>query len=620
MPTYERQVRRNVMPAPNINQEAFGGGVSRAKMGMAQAGQGLINELQRQMVERKERQNDVELNQALNDFQAEVNQMLNDPDEGLFNTRKAHSAAGVTDEVGQKLQELRKKYLGGLTGGEYQINAYNQRADAYENNYINMVSKYEANENENAFKLTEQSANEADATIIRMNATNDEIVNKQMEVAKSRIIASCVTRGLNEAGTKHEVQQYEGQMAANRIIALTENDEVSKARQVLQEQRERIALYNPDAVVQLERVVRDGEVREQSRLVYAAVKEYKMTDGIPDVAKVDSYIDKLDGYNDDEKAKLKDLVKGQMSNDYAASRQRIHANDRQFTNDVYDHYWGGGSFEKAMEVVDKMSRDDTDKASKRQFVYSLYGLNEDGTPKTHKKESNSEVYLDLWTRQQLGDEVTDQEINMFHKQELLSDTHFIELRKGNVKGEAGQQDVARKNAIDRVKAEFSPKSDKEASKFLSAFATAIEKINDPNQVYAVGKEMSEKREKSGIGWFEGIFTGAGREAKREYKRKGKYNYTAEYVEYGDKRLLKTELGEIMGQELTYHFRNNMTEMAALGMNVGGDVAELREGGAVNNAMKFLAARKIAVTENNLRTLLDRYPDGKVPVDLEVMYE
>jgi lysozyme family protein len=245
IPIYERQIG----PAPlqgarlrnSAGPDAYGAGIGRA-----------VEDFGAHLRAKAYEFEDASTLEALNKFQREVEEHLNDPQKGVYNTRLGSKAFGVADDVDSYIDNLAWTYASKLSSPRARNNFNTRAAEFRDRQYLSNM-KWES------AKIDEYKNAEADASIatdmdvIANHYGDDEIV----DAARGRIYQAgeLKTRNLGPDARTRWFAEIDNRIHAARFGAMIEQD-LPMAREWFETNKDG---FNPEARAKAEAMLDNYE-------------------------------------------------------------------------------------------------------------------------------------------------------------------------------------------------------------------------------------------------------------------------------------------------------------------------------------------------------------------------
>lgn len=600
MPTVPRyddpQVQESGLPGVRVQTdaplEAFGGGQSTSQA--AAATQGLADTTERIAgIEKKKADNavfiaaDKQASDLETGLQMQVMQM------------KGQNAGQAPDFVAKQWDKGTQDILKGLSNEDQRSAVSRSLATRWDSLNKN-VQVHVATEAQNYFNDEVQGHLESSRNAAVLNAGDDSRVG--LEVARQTAV---MQDWANHNGIPKDSDFFKAKLAdtlssthSSVIQARLDADQPDLAKQYFDQNKSSMSAQD---IVRTQKLLENSETLSQAKGIWSQVQGFKLSDGSPDEAKMEATVNSMSGISDDRKQKVLEFVKARAGEQFMNDRRQDAANERSFMNDLVQAKQNGQPLDQAIKLADKYSKDDYDQSVKEAAIKKMYAPPDETDPHT---------YMDLYDRIQNNTASKKDVDNAFMQGKLkLSDWEGLskEQSKVQMEGVAPAQKMIWQQIKEEASASISDKKD------LATYLTAVQQESrgkTPDEMYKISKDILKKDPKTQttIPWVNWTFGG-----QAQYKsdvQKSSANSIAmgtfqqdvgpdvaakiaQGIQLNDKRITNVEPAHI----------------EAFAQELGG-YDKIQPGAPAYNAIQSLIKHNKAVIPASIKTMLNKYPDGK----------
>ncbi len=122
----------------------------------------------------------------------------------------------------------------------------------------------------------------------------------------------------------------------------------------------------------VEKSLEDGKVLTLGKEAYASMGGFKLSNGAPDLARMESSIESNPNYGDREREKILTFVKAKAGDDWRNKLAQDNARDETFKNSAINAKKNGQPLEQSLLLAGKYSDGSYNQAVKEDFVRALY--------------------------------------------------------------------------------------------------------------------------------------------------------------------------------------------------------------------------------------------------------
>jgi hypothetical protein len=379
VPVYQPQVQTRtetaIQPVEAAPVEAaFGANVQAATERLGEQVQKTGSVLGNRVIEMQQREDDKALLQTQAAFQADLQNTLNNPETDENGRPKGYlqrnlaSAQGSTIEFDQLAPQLKQKYMQMAKGPAMQLEL-DKALSTHLMTARDQVSKNEGNQLDADFKQTAaatldaipgQAARLEDpvhvADFIKVGQSNADIIYKRLGYSPQQI--------------EFAKEKLAGEALKAAVAGNLETSPV-KARAILEANKGLIPNNIDNIQTTLDKQIDGKIIHDQELAVWDQVKGRRLSNGMIDIEAGQKYVNALT-VSAERKQQLMTSVRSMASVADTEMKQKIEANDRDFTNSLISAQSKGLPYQDALILAAKHGRDATDIAQKQKDVTDLY--------------------------------------------------------------------------------------------------------------------------------------------------------------------------------------------------------------------------------------------------------
>lgn len=487
--------------------------------------------------------------------------------------RELGSAKDTSQEFDKVSQELLSKYTESMN--DFEKKKFLDSSANYLMNTSESIYKHEQNEMQKDFEENHK-------------ASISSLIDRSIDYSSVQAVKS----DLNLALTKNEEfgklkgmgKESLDQMKRNTVDAFANasvmkkiESSASEARTYLESMKDQM---NESTYAKLDSAIKGKEFfNTKVNMWDSQFSHMKLSDGNIDIEKINSTIQKMDGYTDEQKADLSNHMKAKAGEARAIRGQQREALDRNFTNQVFTGKDQGKSFDDLMKLAHDFSEDATDRASKETMVRKLF--------ESAKVKTDPVEHYKLWEGIQTGT-VKVEDIDKAMDANKIDGNDWQSLRQMIFKQDNGKDGKA--PGMDEIKMlaerEFGSKKEAKAQ-FMYTVERKIKEDNlTKEQAIIYANDMIKK---SGS-WFS-----------------RKYDYTKDYAKFSNNDLMVGELQNTIGADMykiigTTQKDASPSSITKFADQFGG-VEQLRTGSPINQAIMYLRENRKPITKENVDKLV-----------------
>jgi hypothetical protein len=481
---------------------------------------------------------------------------------------------------------MQKKYSDSLKGVNQRV-ALEKMISSHAVAGRGEVLKHESSQRSTAFNKTVEASNK---TAINMAAgTSDPAALGLLMKTSGDAYFKILNQG-RVPGADSMVQGLYGEMVEASFNAQLE-DNPKQAQKILERHAE---LIGDGKAAQLRRAL-EGKIlyEEQAALYNTVYSKYRLSDGTPDLKRIQQEIMRNPKMTMEKKNRIWDYAKGRAGEDRTQVHQQRDAADRSFFNKVAEIKKGGGSMDQAMKLVPSMAYDPTDRQSKEEYVRKLY---------TSPQTTDPVRYIDLW--EGIQNSTRDiRDIDLGLQEGWLKHTDWETLRKEYYRSQTDGDTPGEQEVRKRVKlyADDNIPDPKDRNEFLYVWQTSTKGMS-PETKFNYAQELFKKRD-SGK-WYV----------------PNKKAYKVELQSMDTDVMEKTQLFNTMGRSEVLSIAKgimgstgkttwSMADFNNFAKEFGGP-EKIMPGTPVYNAIQSLRRYRKLITPAAIRLSLKHYPEGK----------
>lgn len=331
---------------------------------------------------------------------------------------------------------------------------------------------------------------------------------------------------------------------------------------------------------------------------WVEMQDYRLADGNPDEAKMQSEINNDKSLTQDQKLKVWEYVKARAGEDATNKKKEEAASERNFFNTIISDKSNGGSLESAIRTANLTGRDEYDRAIRVEAAKKLYAPPSESDPSTWVN-IKERLINGTATRDEIDNALTSQKINVNDFKNFR-----VEYYKNKIEGTGAKE----KNAWEAVKIlsqeHFGNQLERE--KFIHQVHSTAEG-KSPEEIVKSANDYLKTVPGTGWKWMLGL--GGDAYPKKVYEIGFEQN-TANTLAVGK---MHEDIGEnvvnaISSASQRFGKSFGPQDVDAFAATFGGYSA-IKKGTKVNNAMQSLVRHGQLVTPANVNDVLNKYPDG-----------
>lgn len=324
---------------------------------------------------------------------------------------------------------------------------------------------------------------------------------------------------------------------------------------------------------------------------WVKVQNFKLMDGSPDEAKMESYVMSQEGVPTSEKIKQLAFVKARAQEDLQNMHREDAARERGFMNRALQMHKQNFPMEEAIRVANATGKDNYQQNVFSEAVQRMYAPPSQSDPIT---------YMGLWEKIQSG-KGNAKEVDSAMVGHSINDSDWRQLKKDLFNYQNGGGSADEKLAWDRVKIRADERygSDKvKRESFMYAVKTSTEG-KSPEEIIKIADDKLKNTPDSH--WWNS-------QKQWQVDIKNSDTYNLKMGEY--KNSLGAETVNAIGNGVLNLGQKKwgVADVDAFAQNFGG-YDNIKSGTPVNNAVQSLIKRKAIVTPANVKAVLEKHPDG-----------
>lgn len=581
---------------PNVPEAAFGGGQSAAAV--SGATKNLLGAVESIAVKAKQNADDVVAQNAAAQIQNIKNDLTYNDKYGAM-TKRGKDAFGVVDEYGEKFDKA-------ITEITDNLNNQDQKA---------MVMKYalgQKSEFSTALQkhtFTEAKAYDDQTTKSLIDAgQNDAILNYQNAGAVEKGVQQqimAITSNAQRNGIPLDSEVYKAAVRNARsgtqsavIGRMVDNGQYGVAEQYYNQVKDQID--GADAV-RVEKTMEAGKVIHQGNIAWAKYKTMTFADGMPDIGKIEGKVMSDPNLSEGERLKVADYVRARAREQIANTNMANQAEDKDFMNTLIKTRQGGASLEDALKLVPKYSRDPMDQQAKLEAVKKTYAP---------PSESDPRAKYALWEGIQEG-KTTAAAIDEAFNQGKINATDWNNLKQDRYKAEIEGRSPEMKSTQERIRqlAVENFGTDKDLKDKFILEVNDAGRGKSPDEVWKIANDKLkvDPTTQNHFLWINALPYGGTSQYKTDEDRR-----RAESLAFGkaSEDIGATTLQAIkIGAARTGAKEFKPADFENFANSLGG-YDEIKPGTNTYNAIQSLMKKNKPVVVENIKAVLEKYPDGK----------
>lgn len=425
------------------------------------------------------------------------------------------------------------------------------------------------------------------------SAANDEALSSLIGNSHSTIESTLMAKGLDAGSIQLEKQKTTDKMIETNIFAKLEKDP-DAAKRTLENFKEHAS---PEFYQKVTQAI-DGKRFENLRSgLYAnTFSKMKLSDGEPDLAKIEKTIRSSDKFTEAQKEQLTSYSKARAMED----SQNKHRYDKdlinRFSNDVINLKKQGGTLDDAFKVAGKFGGDAVEVKEREDIAKKLW--TDPGM------KSDPDVLIALHEKNITGG-ASRAEIKQSFADNKISASDYVRLTGEHLSSKLGEDKkedgLAYQSFKNQVNAKFSSSEKEEKADALLVYLQKT-KGKTPEEAAVIGKQLLEETVTS-KGW---LF-----DTKKENFKIEKEKIDANSAVWGSlhQEIGPKEVSAIGGGLIRKGSKSwSAADVDKFAQEFGG-IEAIKQGTPVNNAIKSLSAKGKMATAANVKAVLAIYKDG-----------
>lgn len=600
VPKYDSpQIQQAPIPGARFNTEAplaaFGGG--QAQQGVNNAIDAAAGDVFKIAAKEKETADDTATKKAYADALTVKNNLIYDPQSGVM-TRKGQDALGVVDEYQPKFKKSLDDIENGLANQDQKDQFQSIRA-AQEAEFNGSLQKHIATESQVFAEQTNKAALEASMNDAVLNYHNPGAVEKNIETQKAIILSRARDQGIEGPIADQQISDVTSKTYTAVIGRMLANGDDQTAQKFYEANKDKIT-DAADATA-IEKSLESSKTASESMDAWNKVKNFRLSDGTPNEAKMQSAIYSDPNVSVKKKDEIWSFVKARAAEQTADKNKQDQANDRSFLNNVIKTRQQGQPMDEALKLVQRFSTDPYDQATKTEAVKKIYAPPTDSDPQTKYK---------LWEGIQEGT-TTGADLDAALQKNMINSTDWTALKEDRYRIEIEGRSPEMKSVKDRVQqlAIETFGSDKEKQRAFELEVSDSARGKSPEEYWKIAQDKlkTDPSTQKHFLWMNALPFGGGYQYQSDQQKRDATN-----LAFGKANQdLGPEVVKAIGQGYSRLGNKSFqpSDLESFTQRVGG-YQNLKPGTPVNNAIQSLMKRNKPVVPENIKAVLDKYPDGK----------
>lgn len=430
-----------------------------------------------------------------------------------------------------------------------------------------------------------------------LNATDDQKV--EFELARQQ---AALTDWAQRKGIPTDSDAFKAKLADQLsgthkeiIAARLDKDDpnnVEQARDYLDAHKSQM---NSQDLVAATKAIDQAETTGIALDAWDDVKNMKLSNGMPDEARMQKALYSRDDLSDERKEKVWEFVKGRAKEEVLQKNMQDQSTDRSFMNAAIQARQQGAPLQDALKLADRYSSDPYDQSVKANAIRQIYA------PPT---KSDPSTFMNIWESIQDGTAEKSDIDQALNKQQLTTED-WRSLRMQYYKSNTEDQSAEEKQTWERIKLlseeTFSDKKKRDA------FMYEMHSISDGKSPEDLWKSANDKLKTApGSGIFGTDWFGEP-QWKTDIQKSDAQNtaWGKVYQDVGDSET------KAIGQGILYSGKESwgLGDVDAFAAQFGG-YDKIKGGTPVNTAIQSLMSHGKLATAANVKAVLKKYPDGK----------
>lgn len=346
-------------------------------------------------------------------------------------------------------------------------------------------------------------------------------------------------------------------------------------------------------LIAVRKSVEQAETTSMGLQAWNDMKDWKLSNGDPDIGRMQSAINSRDDLSDERKVSLLNFVDGMGREQMRIKTEQDQSKTRDFENQVITARKQGVPLADALKLAPKYSRDPYEEQTNENAIRKAYAPPEQTDPQTH---------YNIWEGIQNGT-IASTDIDRAHDKGLVNNSDWFSLKQQLFKAKLEGTDPNDKYTDERVKdlAQSSIGSNKDKmSQFMYVYRTQTQNMS-ADEKYKTAKDLLSDTPDSHWWWS------SEKNYQPQFQKLDASNtaWGKVYQDVGDSET------KAIGQGILYSGKKSwgLGDVDAFAAQFGG-YDNIKGGTPVNTAVQSLLRHGKLATASNVKAVLSKYPDGK----------
>jgi hypothetical protein len=355
---------------------------------------------------------------------------------------------------------------------------------------------------------------------------------------------------------------------------------------------------NADDLDKADKLVQSKMEFENNVETYNKVKGFRLSDGAPNLKKVDDYIDKLQVPTEKKEA-MKKYAESQMADDFRNYKMRIAGQDYDFSNKVLQAKKDGTSLQTVKDTLStKLGFDPVRKRELDELATKLYKNDVTSDPVVLQRVRENIME----NRGNPAIEISDEE-----RKGNLSAEHANDMRR-LIWDQKHRNDAESQKGTMADLAELADEKFGRGKKAKIAKAAFLNEVRDASQgkgyqeTYKIGKDLLESKPTQNSTWNDWVGTDS-------WFTKTTPAYQQRAQESAERNAAAGYLYQTYGKTVTEALGGPEQYEEGL-KRLGLSAEQVKVGTPMNKAIEILVSRGIKPTKKRLEMYLKEYPSGE----------
>lgn len=591
VPVYgEQRVQESALPnvqmGANTSLSDFGGGKTLDALGDATQGvEKTVTDIASQEKQKADSLASMALDNQLSQVQTQI--------QVSASKMQGKDALGVPDYVNQSWSDAVSKIQSQATNDSQKMAVARSASSRFQE--LNKFAQVHVGDQMQKFADNEtQSYIENSRTAAVQNANDPDKVDAEISRTSAATYEYLSRKGipLDSDQGKAMLQSNLSNLNKSVVQALLDKDSptnVQDAKDFLDDHKDQLTGQD---LIAVQKAVDQAETTSIGLQAWNEMKNWKLSNGDPDIGKMQNAINSRDDLSDERKVSLLNFVDGMGREQVRIKTEQDQANTRSFENQVVTARKQGVPLADALKLAPKFARDPYEQQTNENVIRKAYAPPDQTDPQTH---------YNLWEGVQNGT-IASSDIDRAHDKGLVNNSDWFSLKKDLYNTKLNGTDPNDKYTDDRVKelAQSSIGSNKDRlSQFMYVYRTQTQDMPADQKLKTAKDLLSDTPESH---WWS-----SEKNYQTQYQKADAQNtaWGKLYQDVGDSET------KAIGQAVLYSGKKSwgLGDVDSFAAQFGG-YDNIKGGTPVNTAIQSLMRHGKLATAANVKAVLKQYPDGK----------